>query len=119
MMSIYGDHKKTDYHYHQKDFQNNRKKNQNIRPGFRVLLSSGKTAIPLLAGAVQVKIGLLIVSITILGMVQPLWVSTLLSFLGSLSCMMGGFMIYNTVTCFESHKSLISRAIHRVINSQN
>ena len=118
-MGIYGDHKKTHYHYHHKDFQDSKKKKQDIRPGFRILLTSGKTAIPLLAGAVQVKIGLLIVSITILGMVQPLWVSTLLSLLGSISCMMGGFMIYNTVIGFESHKSLISRAIHRVINSQN
>lgn len=118
-MGIYGDQKKTHYHYHHKDFQDNRKKKQNINPGLKVLLSSGKTAIPLLAGAVQVKIGLLIVSITILGMVQPLWVSTLLSLLGSMSCMMGGFMIYNTVTGLQSHKSLISRAIQRVINSQN
>lgn len=118
-MGIHGDHKKAHFQYHHKDFQESRKKKPEMRPGFRALLSNGKTAIPLIAGAVQVKIGLLIVSITILGMVQPLWVSTLLSLLGSISCMMGGFMIYNTITGFESHKSLISRAIHRVINSQN
>lgn len=118
-MGIHGDQKKTHYHYHHRDFQNRKKGNRGNHPGLRVLLSSGKTAIPLLAGVVQVKIGLLIVSITILGMVQPLWISTFLSLLGSISCMMGGFMIYNTVTGQESYNTLISRAIRRVINSQN
>jgi len=118
-MGIHGDQKKTHYHYHHKDFQDSKKRRHVKQPGLKALLLNGNTAIPLISGIVQVKIGLLIVSVTILGMVQPLWVSTLLSLLGSISCMMGGFMIYNTITGQESHKTLISRAINRVINSQN
>ena len=100
-----------------------------VRPGkksakgggvrFVSLLTSSHTLIPLLSGAVMVLCGLTIVSITMLGLINSLWISGLISLLGCISCMLGGFLIYHTVTSQGSFDGLINQAIRRVINSQN
>jgi hypothetical protein len=100
-----------------------------VRPGkkqaktgnfrFRSLLTNSHTLIPLLSGAVMILSGLTIVSITMLGLISSLWISVLISLLGCVSCMLGGFLIYQTVTSQGSFDGLINQAIRRVINSQN
>lgn len=41
------------------------------------------------SASVQILLGLLVVAISILGLIQPLWLSTLLSMLGCVSVMAG------------------------------
>lgn len=86
---------------------------------FLSLLSNSKTLIPLISGFVQVLTGLSIVSVTILGFIQPLWLSAIFSLLGSITTMLGVFLIYHTFTSQETFESLINKAVKRVIRSQN
>lgn len=86
---------------------------------FRHLLSNAHTVIPLLAGVLLIITGLVVVSITILGFITPLWISAMLSLLGSISSMVGVFLIYQTVSSQGSFDSLINKAIRRVVDDQN
>lgn len=86
---------------------------------FRYLLSNVQTFIPLLSGVLLILTGLILVSISILGFIPPFWISGMLSLLGSVSCMVGIFLIYQTVSSQGSFESLINKAIRRVVNNQN
>ena len=77
------------------------------------------TLLPMLSGAFQIFVGLVLVSITILGLIEPLWLSAVLSLLGSILSMAGVFLIYHTITKQGSFDGLLNQAIRRVINSQN
>jgi uncharacterized membrane protein YdjX (TVP38/TMEM64 family) len=85
----------------------------------RTLLSNSQALIPLISGVIMVLTGLTLVGITILGLIYPLWISAILSLLGSISSMMGAFLIYHTITSQGSFEGLINQAIRRVIRSQN
>jgi len=95
------------------------KSNKGTLNQIRLLLSNIQTVIPLLAGVLLILSGLALVSITILGFITPLWVSAILTLLGSMSTMAGGFLIYQVVTSLGSFESLINKAIRRVVDSQN
>lgn len=86
---------------------------------FRSLLSNLHTFVPLLGGVLLILTGLTLVSITILGLIKPLWISAILTLLGSVSSMIGVFLIYQTVTMQGSMDTLINKAIRRTIESQN
>ena len=86
---------------------------------FLLLLSNVHTFISLLSGVLMILTGLTLVSITILGFITPLWVSAVLTLLGSISSMVGGFLIYQTVSSRGSVDTLINKAIRRVVDSQN
>ena len=86
---------------------------------FLLLLSNVHTFISLLSGVLMILTGLTLVSITILGFITPLWVSAVLTLLGSISSMVGGFLIYQTVSSRGSFDTLINKAIRRVVDSQN
>lgn len=85
----------------------------------RPLLTNIKTLVPMLGGVLLIFCGLTLVSITILGLITPLLISAFLSLLGSISTMVGFFLIYQTITASRSFDSLIHEAIRRVLNSQN
>ncbi len=110
--------KKTGPQYGRLQFRSNRS-SQKQGMKLRSLFSNTHTLIPLLSGAVMVLTGLTIVGITILGLISPLWISAILSLLGSISCMMGAFLMYHTITSQGSFDGLINQAIRRVIRSQN
>lgn len=93
--------------------------NRNPLNHFRYLLSNVHTFIPLLSGVLMIVTGLVLVSITILGFITPFWISGMLSLLGSVSSMVGVFLIYQTVSSQGSFDSLINKAIRRVVNNQN
>ena len=90
-----------------------------LQHGFWSLLSNGHTLIPLASGVLQIIIGLTLVSITILGLITPLWISAVLSLLGSMSCMMGAFLMYHVISSQGTFETLINKAIRRAIKSQN
>ena len=86
---------------------------------FRLLFSNLHTLIPLLSGILLILTGLTLVSITILSFIKPLWLSAMLTLLGSVSSMVGVFLIYQTVSSQGSFDSLINKAIRRVVDHQN
>ncbi|MDZ7718495.1 MAG: hypothetical protein U5K72_06735 [Balneolaceae bacterium] len=86
---------------------------------FLLLLSNIQTFIPLLSGVLLILTGLTLVSITILGFITPLWISAILTLLGSISTMVGGFLIYQVLSTQNSFETLINKAIRRVVDSQN
>ena len=113
-----GNQKKTGRPYERLEFRPGKKtKNQRFR--ITALLKNPHSVIPLLSGFVMIKTGIAVVSLTILGLITPLWVSAILSLIGCISSMMGGFLIYHTITTQGSFDGLINQAIRRVINNQN
>ncbi len=110
--------KKTGFGY----VENYPKKDSGSEPSHNrvwTLLRHTHTLLPMLSGALQIFVGLVLVSITILGLIEPLWLSAVLSILGSILTMAGVFLIYNTITKQGSFDGLLNQAIRRVINSQN
>lgn len=95
------------------------KSNKGIRNRFRLLFSNIRTFIPFLSGILLIVTGLTLVSITILGFITPLWISAALTLLGSISSMVGVFLIYQIVTLQGSFDSLINKAIRRIVDFQN
>ncbi|WP_234573412.1 hypothetical protein [Rhodohalobacter sp. 614A] len=86
---------------------------------FRYLLLNVHTFIPILSGVLLIVTGLVLVSISILGFIPPFWISGMLSLLGSISSMVGVFLIYQTVSSHGTFDSLINKAIRRVVDNQN
>ncbi len=75
--------------------------------------------VPMVAGVLQILIGLTLVSISILGLLEPVWISAVLSILGSVSSMAGVYLIYHVISKQETFNTLINKAIRRVIEAQN
>lgn len=92
---------------------------QNRIPKMIVLLTNTRLLIPFLSGVLQVFAGLVLISITIMGIVQPLWLSAMFSILGSITSMMGILLLYYSFASEHNLETLINQAIKRIINSQN
>src|SRR6056297_241183 len=73
----------------------------------------------IIAGSIQIIAGMSIVGITILGLLQPLWIAAILSMLGSVSSMFGVYMIFQSVSSTGKFDTLINQSIKRVIRDQN
>jgi magnesium-transporting ATPase (P-type) len=69
--------------------------------------------------ALLMVLGLGVVTASVLGAIQPLWVSTVFSILGSAATMVGLYLAYQLFTRNNIFDSLINKAIRRVIQSQN
>src|SRR5690554_1442145 len=88
-------------------------------PKLVVMLTNTRMLISFLSALLQVVTGMALIFITILGIIHPLWISALLSILGSIACMTGVFLLYYTFAAEHNMESLINQAIKRVIHSQN
>ncbi|NBC65524.1 MAG: hypothetical protein GVY07_07730 [Bacteroidetes bacterium] len=110
--------KKTTPYYKNLQLQVGKSKN-GLLGRLKSLLLNIHTFIPLFSGVLSILCGLTLVSITILGFITPLWISAVLTLLGSVSSMVGGFLIYQVVSSYESFDTLVNKAIRRVVNSQN
>lgn len=73
----------------------------------------------IIAGTLQVIMGLSILAVSILGLLSPGWLSGTMSLLGSVSSMMGIYLIFHSVTSRSDFEDLINKSIKRVIHSQN
>lgn len=67
----------------------------------------------------QVFLGTFVLAITILGVIQPVWVSTIVSILASITSVIGLFFLYNIFTESDAFNALLHKAIKRVIDFQN
>lgn len=72
----------------------------------------------LVAGIFQVAVGLSVVIVSILGLIRPLWLSTLLSILASVTVMIGLYLIYKPIADGEKG-NLIRDAMRRIVEDQN
>ncbi len=79
--------------------------------GFELLLMA--------SGALQILVGVLSVGLSVLGMITPLWVATLMSMFGSVITMIGAYIIYEVYKSRKSVENLSKDAINRVIKEQN
>lgn len=77
------------------------------------------STIYILAGILQVILGLSIIAVAILGYVQPLWLSSLLTGISSISAMVGFFLVYHTVSKMHDPNLLLRNAMKRVMESKN
>lgn len=111
-------HKKTDHPFIHKDFEYIEGTQRN---SFRILnlFKNGHTFVPPISAIIQLKIGSVLVFFSILGMVEPLWISAVLSIFGSILFMLGGFLIYHTITGLGSFDSLVGKAIRKAVRFQN
>lgn len=71
------------------------------------------------AGTLQIFAGLILVGISILGLLTPVWFSAVMSLIGSITSMAGVYLIYHTLSDNSMFDNLVNTAIKRVINSQN
>lgn len=101
-------------------------KNRNIkdsiyRRGLSKLMNRihSVSTIYILAGTLQVILGLTVIAVAILGYLQPLWLSTLLTGVSSISAMVGFFLVYCTVSKMHDPNLLLRNAMKRVMESKN
>ncbi len=87
--------------------------------GKSAILADKRNAVPVISAALQIVVGLLLVGISILGLIQPIWFSAILSLAGSISCMAGVYLIYHTMSSNDTFESLINKAVKRVVKDQN
>lgn len=73
----------------------------------------------LIAGLCQVLLGMAVVTISILGLIEPLWLSTSLSMIGSVTTMIGLYLVYITVSKSYDRNSLLRSAMKRVMEAKN
>lgn len=92
---------------------------QNQNGGLYKLLSNAHTIVPFLSSVLQIKAGFILIFISVLGLFEQGWITAFFSLLGSLLFMMGGILLYHTISRLGSFDGLISQAIRRVIQSQN
>lgn len=93
--------------------------NRGVAERIFYVITSSKTLVPFLSSIIQMITGLVLVSISILGIIQPLWLSAVLSLLGSITAMLGVFLLYHTFSSQDSFESIVNRAIRRAIRNQN
>lgn len=73
----------------------------------------------LIAGLCQVFLGLSVIAICVLGLLKPLWLSTSLIMVSSVTTMIGLYLLYITVTKSNHKHSLLRNAMRRVMESKN
>lgn len=80
-----------------------------------------RTVNPFLFGnaILQIITGICVVFLSILRLIEPAWMASLMSMLGSVLTMLGAYLLYDTVKERYSVAKLIRDAVHRLVNHQN
>ena len=68
---------------------------------------------------VSVATGVLLVSVSIAGIIEPLFLSGLGSMLGSAAIMLGSFVLYEEVSSNKNRGKLLHDALNRVLKDHN
>lgn len=95
------------------------KSKQSSSARIHLLFGSIDILIPFGAAVMQLITGMALISLSILGFITPPWFSAILSIAGSVSCMSGILLMYQTYLKKGSFEPIINQAIRRVIDSQN
>jgi hypothetical protein len=70
-------------------------------------------------GIMQMLLGFLVTIISLLHLVQPLWLAAFLSLLGCVVTMLGLYQLYDTLKQGEDARDLAKNAIQRAIRDRN
>lgn len=76
-------------------------------------------AFHLIAGVCQVLLGLAVITVSVLGLVKPFWVSTILIMGASITTMIGLYLLYITISNARTQNSLLRTAMKRVMEYRN
>jgi hypothetical protein len=82
-------------------------------------LKSGYHYLVMSLALVSICAGLLLVTVSIAGIVKPLFLSGLGSMIGSAAIMLGGFVLYEEVTSTKERGKLLHDALNRIIKDHN
>jgi hypothetical protein len=69
--------------------------------------------------SVSIIAGLLLVTVSIAGIIKPMFLSGLGSMIGSAAIMLGGFVLYEELTSSKDKGKLLHEALNRVIKDHN
>jgi hypothetical protein len=71
------------------------------------------------AGLSQVLLGVGVITVAVLGLLTPMWLSVLFVMLASVTTIIGLFLLYITATKTKSKNSLLRTAMKRVMEYRN
>lgn len=71
------------------------------------------------AGFCAILMGVSVITVSVLGLIEPIWVSVALSMIASVTTMIGLYLVYIIATNSGNYKSLIRNAIRRVMKARN
>lgn len=77
------------------------------------------STLQLIAGLCQIFLGVTVVTVSVLGFINPLWLSTLLTMFGSVTTIVGIGFLYTTIHRSYDSRALIRNAMRRVMESKN
>lgn len=89
--------------------------------GFSLLMDRMHTinGLHLLSALLQIFLGTSVVALSLLNIIHPIWVATVMTVVGSISTMVGLYFMYHVVAQAGVFDTLLHKAIKRVVNSQN
>ena len=73
----------------------------------------------MIASVSQIFLGLAVVTVAVLGLIQPQWLSTALIMVASVTTMIGLYLLYITVAKKNNHNSLLRNAMQRIMQHKN
>lgn len=105
--------------YAPSEFSNIKKTPRNSRVSDFVRITHSLQVFHLIAGVCQVLLGLAVITVSILGLIEPRWVSTLFIMGASVTTMIGLYLLYITVSNARNENSLIRNAMKRIMEFRN
>ncbi len=73
----------------------------------------------LLSAVFQIILGSLVVALSVLEVIQPVWIASIMMVVGSVATITGMYFLYFVFSRSNTFDSLLNLAIKRVINNQN
>jgi NADH:ubiquinone oxidoreductase subunit K len=73
----------------------------------------------MIAAGSQILLGLAVVTVSMLGLIQPQWLSTLLIMVASAATMIGLYLLYITVANRNNQNTLLRNAMQRIMQHKN
>ncbi len=73
----------------------------------------------LIAAVSQIFLGLAVITVSVLGLIQPQWLSTSLIMIASVTTMIGLYLLYITAAQKNNHNSLLRNAMQRIMQHKN
>lgn len=80
---------------------------------------SGLEWLILCASAVQILCGILLVTVSLLGLIRPVFLSGLCSFGGSVAILLGSFLLYSQLQRYRNPEQIVNEAVNRVLRDMN
>jgi hypothetical protein len=73
----------------------------------------------LLSALFQIILGSLVVALSVLDIIKPVWIASIMTVVGSFATVTGMYFLYFVFSRSSTFDSLLNKAIKRVINNQN